>query len=139
MNKFQRINEAIQYGIANDCVHFHISLEDVHKIAKQNMDIDKFATASNVAKFIASMEEIEQLFLQDLNFIEYNEFRDEYPNVNKIYMISPLVSKHKVHHMLEKYGFEIRDFSQMGKEEKILEYKIFNNCANEVSVAEKLL
>lgn len=41
--------------------------------------------------------------------------------------------------MLEKYGFEIKDFSQMGKEEKILAYKIFNNCANEVSVAEKLL
>lgn len=118
MNKFQRINGAIQYGIANDCVHFHISLGDVHKIAEQNMDIDKFATASNVAKFIASMNEIEQLFLQALNFIESNEFRDEYPNVNKIYMISPLVSKHKVQRMLEKYGFEIRDFSQMGKKKK---------------------
>jgi hypothetical protein len=34
---------------------------------------------------------------------------------------------------------KLKIFSQMGKEEKILVYEIFNNCANEVSVAEKLL
>lgn len=139
MSNFKRINEAIQYGITDNCIHFHISLEDISSIAKQIMNENDFVNASNPEKFLASFEEIEKLFIQALNFAESNDFQQEYPNVTKIYMISPLVSKHKVQHLLEKYNFEIRDFSQMGEEEKILAYKIFKNNAEEVSVAEKLL
>lgn len=137
MNSFIRLNEAICYGVNKDCVHFHISLEDVHNLASKTMSPEEFRTANDPVKFIKAFPEIKRLFGQAINYVENDEFLNEYPDINKIYLISPLVSKHKVARMLEGYGFTVRDYSQLYDGEKMLARSIFKGDHEEVSVATK--